>query len=249
MSRLLKMIGLFCRILSLLWVSFAKETYHFKEPTNRSHPICKAVCCSMLQCVTVCCSVSIKVCLAHRLLQCVTVCCSHFQCVAARVSKSSLTNSCHTQDVKNLLPILQTDTRWMAVQSFLWHRNALQHTAPQCGLLLRWQPGHSHRAMAREGGGGTRPRHRERDRDRGRGRGRGRRRSQNTVVAMNGSYVCSSFAPTLLCTARCTAARCKNTASHCNTLTSRILLLPRKKRCAEQPCPHTTAHCLALLCT
>jgi len=33
------MIGLFCRILSLLWVSFAKETYHFKEPTNRSHPI------------------------------------------------------------------------------------------------------------------------------------------------------------------------------------------------------------------
>ena len=39
-SRLLKMIGLFCRILSLLWVSFAKETYHFKEPTNRSHPIC-----------------------------------------------------------------------------------------------------------------------------------------------------------------------------------------------------------------
>jgi len=38
-SRLLKMIGLFCRILSLVWVSFAKETYHFKEPTNRSHPI------------------------------------------------------------------------------------------------------------------------------------------------------------------------------------------------------------------
>ena len=38
-SRLLEIIGLFCRILSLLWVSFAKETYHFKEPTNRSHPI------------------------------------------------------------------------------------------------------------------------------------------------------------------------------------------------------------------
>jgi len=39
-SRLLKMIGLFCRISSLLWGSLAKETYHFKEPTNRSHPIC-----------------------------------------------------------------------------------------------------------------------------------------------------------------------------------------------------------------
>ena len=38
-GRLLKNIGLFCRISSLLWGSFAKETYHFKEPTNRSHPI------------------------------------------------------------------------------------------------------------------------------------------------------------------------------------------------------------------
>jgi len=39
MSRRLKMIGLFGRISSLLEVSFAKETYNFKEPTNRSHPI------------------------------------------------------------------------------------------------------------------------------------------------------------------------------------------------------------------
>jgi len=38
-SRLLWIIGLFCRISSLLEGSFAKETYHFKEPTNRSHPI------------------------------------------------------------------------------------------------------------------------------------------------------------------------------------------------------------------
>ena len=39
-SRLLKTVGLFCRISSLLQGSFAKETYNFKEPTNRSHPIC-----------------------------------------------------------------------------------------------------------------------------------------------------------------------------------------------------------------
>jgi len=39
MSRLLKIIGLFCRISSVLYGSFAKETYDFKEPTNRSHPI------------------------------------------------------------------------------------------------------------------------------------------------------------------------------------------------------------------
>ena len=38
-SRLLKIIGLFCRISSLLMGSFAEEIYNFKEPTNRSHPI------------------------------------------------------------------------------------------------------------------------------------------------------------------------------------------------------------------
>ena len=39
MSRRLKIIGLFCRISSLLQGSFAKETCTFKAPTNRSHPI------------------------------------------------------------------------------------------------------------------------------------------------------------------------------------------------------------------
>jgi len=38
-SRLLKNIGLFCRMSSLLQGSFAKEDYNFKEPTSRSHPI------------------------------------------------------------------------------------------------------------------------------------------------------------------------------------------------------------------
>jgi len=48
-SRLLKIIGLFCRIQSLLQGSLAKETYNLKEPTSRSHPI--AVC---LDCILVC---------------------------------------------------------------------------------------------------------------------------------------------------------------------------------------------------
>jgi len=39
-SRLLKIIGLFCRISSLLQGSFAKEPCDLKEPTSRSHPIC-----------------------------------------------------------------------------------------------------------------------------------------------------------------------------------------------------------------
>ena len=40
-SRLLKIMGLSCRIWSLLQGSFAKETYHFEVPTNCSHPILK----------------------------------------------------------------------------------------------------------------------------------------------------------------------------------------------------------------
>ena len=46
-SRLLRIIGLFCRISSFLWNSFAKETYNFKEPTNRSHPTCVYLCVSL----------------------------------------------------------------------------------------------------------------------------------------------------------------------------------------------------------
>ena len=42
-SRLLKITGLFCRISSVLWGSFAKKTYNFKEPTHRSHPIAVAI--------------------------------------------------------------------------------------------------------------------------------------------------------------------------------------------------------------
>ena len=38
-SRIDKIMGLFCRISYLLQVSFAKETNHFIDPTNQSHPI------------------------------------------------------------------------------------------------------------------------------------------------------------------------------------------------------------------
>jgi len=38
-SRLLKIISLFCRMLSLSLGSFAKETYNFKEPAHHSQPI------------------------------------------------------------------------------------------------------------------------------------------------------------------------------------------------------------------
>ena len=38
-SRLVKITGLFGEYRSLLQGSFAKETYTFKEPTHRSHPV------------------------------------------------------------------------------------------------------------------------------------------------------------------------------------------------------------------
>jgi len=47
-SWLLQIIGLFCKIASLLYVYSAKETYDLKEPTSRSHPICidrQHICC------------------------------------------------------------------------------------------------------------------------------------------------------------------------------------------------------------
>jgi len=39
MSRLLKIIGLFCKRALYKRLYSAKETYDFKEPTNRSHTI------------------------------------------------------------------------------------------------------------------------------------------------------------------------------------------------------------------
>jgi len=38
-SKLLKIIGLFCKRALSKRLYSAKETYDFKEPTNRSHPI------------------------------------------------------------------------------------------------------------------------------------------------------------------------------------------------------------------
>jgi len=38
-NRIDQIIGLFCRILSLLQGSFARETFNLFDPTNQSHPI------------------------------------------------------------------------------------------------------------------------------------------------------------------------------------------------------------------
>ena len=51
-SRLLKVIGIFCRIMSLLYGSFAKETHNIMELTNRSHPIMSVVRDTLTKCNT-----------------------------------------------------------------------------------------------------------------------------------------------------------------------------------------------------
>ena len=48
-SRIDKIIGFFCRILSLLQGSFAKQTYDFIDPTSRSHPISQRLTMGWLQ--------------------------------------------------------------------------------------------------------------------------------------------------------------------------------------------------------
>jgi len=60
-SRHLKIIGLFCRISSLLQGYFAKETSNFEKPTNHNHPICQflfeslwPVCVYVCVCVRAC---------------------------------------------------------------------------------------------------------------------------------------------------------------------------------------------------
>jgi len=108
-SRLLKMIGLFCKRALQKRLRFSKETYNFKEPTNRSHPILTVPCfttqgvCSNIHFVAVCCCLFVAVCCSVR----VVVCCRALL----------LEPSAHT------------------LQHTATHCNTLQHTATVCNSL------------------------------------------------------------------------------------------------------------------
>ena len=82
-SRINKIIGRFCRILSLLKGSFAKETYDFTDPTNRRHPIVNLPCGHPHDKIrapalsvrgTVCAAVCVAACVAECVAVCVAVC-------------------------------------------------------------------------------------------------------------------------------------------------------------------------------
>ena len=111
-SRIDKIIGLFCKGALLKRRYSAKETYNFIEPADCSHPIsilfesvfysiwvkclfylssCSktsvvvyAVCHSVLWRVAVCCSVLWRVAVCCSVLQCVAVCCSRCIFTTAR---------------------------------------------------------------------------------------------------------------------------------------------------------------------
>jgi len=68
MSRLLQIIGLFCRIWSLLQGSFAKETYTFKEPPKRSHPI-QYLYCYLMYILALMCMISLRGCDEKNVVQ------------------------------------------------------------------------------------------------------------------------------------------------------------------------------------
>jgi len=57
-----------------------KEVIHLKVLANTAHEEAEEVCCSVLQCVAVCCSV-LLILLMGRLTRCAVVCCSVWQCV------------------------------------------------------------------------------------------------------------------------------------------------------------------------
>ena len=95
-SRIDKIIGLFCRVLSLLLGSFAKETYNFIDPTDQSHLIVGGlharyllhVCLYSYVYIYACterytCIGHIQLQLQHqRVVMCFAVCCGALLCVA-----------------------------------------------------------------------------------------------------------------------------------------------------------------------
>jgi len=85
-SRLLKIIGLFGKRAQLKRLYSAKETYNFKEPTNRSHLMSTINYCYHDSLIGVvqreCVGEGKCVAVYYSVLQCVSVCCSVLQCVA-----------------------------------------------------------------------------------------------------------------------------------------------------------------------
>ena len=122
------MIGLFCKRALKKRRYSAKETYHFKEPTNRSHPIrLRTVAINTLQHTATPlqhtathCKTLQRICLPQK---------SFYICLRT-VANSTLQ---HTATHCNTLQ--HTATRCNTLQHTATHCNTLQHTATHCNTL------------------------------------------------------------------------------------------------------------------
>jgi len=102
-SRIDKIIGLFCRSSSLSWGSFAKETYNLIDPTDRSHPIlhCASVC---FDCVCLCACASFRGIITTYPCMCVCTCVCVCVCARARVCVCVCSYVCMvSQELLNIL--------------------------------------------------------------------------------------------------------------------------------------------------
>ena len=146
-SRLLKMIGLFCKRALLKKRYSAKETYHFKTPTHRSHPICEEVTYewvmaqSNASCHTWMSHVTWEWVMSHMDQSCHGwVSRVSYDCVVSDVNESCHTrflpcimSPWHDNNATSCSTLQHTATHCNAVAT---HCNTLQHTATHCVLRL-----------------------------------------------------------------------------------------------------------------
>jgi len=125
-SKLLKSIGLFGEYRSLLWVSFAKETYNFKEPTNRSHPIKESLCIFIVQTHTAPHRTTPRHTATHR----TTLHHTAPHCTTPHHIALHRTTIHHTAPHCNALH--HTAPHCNTLQHTATHSNVLQHTATRC---------------------------------------------------------------------------------------------------------------------
>jgi len=124
-TRLLKIVVLFCRESSLLHGFFAKETYDFKDPTNRSHPICVWERVS-----------GIWICKVNRDNM------SYYDTLQHTAHIDMCVRTCEFcmnmyDEVKFIGKICHTATHCGTLQHTATHCNTLQHTATLCSALQR----------------------------------------------------------------------------------------------------------------
>jgi len=111
-SRLLKIIGLFCKRALYKRLYFAKETYNFKETTNRGHPI--------LECMY-----------RYKLYQYAVTHCNALQHTATPCN----TLQHYVYTYRNVCIGVYILYHYELYRHAVTHCNALQHTATHCNTL------------------------------------------------------------------------------------------------------------------